>query len=316
MSLLSLCQGVARIIKVEVPASIIGNGSDEAALLLQCAQDEGEALARRPQGGWTQMMNEYDFNIVAIGPLNGTVTNGSAVITGISSTAGLVANDFYVTGSGITQNSIIQTVDSGTQITMNQPATLSGTSVQTIALTFAKANYALPSDFERPIDNTMWDRGRYWNMRGPLSAQQWQFYKSSVYGQVAVQRRFRIRNINGTNKFCIDPPPTDNGTPLVYEYVSNGWCKNASTQVRQNQWLLDTDVGVLDEYLIRLGVKWRALDRLGMDYSSALMEYANEVDKAVAQDGGAATLDMTPPRFPPYIGVWNIQDGNFPGPSG
>lgn len=313
MSLLTIAQGVARSIKVEVPNTIIGNGSDEAALLLQCAQDEGEALARRPPGGWTYMIRENDFSTVSI-TLSGVVTNGSAIITGLSSTVGLAALTFYPTGTGIPRNTFILTVDSATQVTLNNAIILApANSPQTASIVFAQGDYALPSDFERPIDNTYWDRGRFWNMRGPLSPQQWQFYKSSIYGQVAVQRRFRIRNINGLDKFSIDPPPTDNGTPLVFEYVSNGWCKNAGTGAYQTQWLLDTDLGVIDEYLIRLGVKWRALDRLGMDYSSALMEYAREVDKAVAQDGGASTLDMTPPRFPPYINSYSIQDGNFPG---
>src|SRR5512146_56394 len=173
MSLLSICQGVARAIKIEVPSSIIGNGSDEATLLLQCAQDEGEALARRPQGGWVQMIKEYDFATVAY-VLTGTLTAGSKTVTGITSTAGLAALTFGVSGTGVPANTYTQTVDSLTQVTLTNAALVDGAQ----SLTFGQSDYTMPSDFERPIDGTMWDRTRYWAMRGPMSPQQWQFYKS------------------------------------------------------------------------------------------------------------------------------------------
>jgi len=47
----------------------------------------------------------------------------------------------------------------------------------------------------------------------------------------------------------------------------------------QTQWAADTDVGVLDEYLITLGVRWRMLCRLGLAYSEELDEYEREVSK-------------------------------------
>lgn len=306
MSLLSICQGVARSVKIEVPSSIIGNGSDEASLLLQCAQDEGEALARRPQGGWVQMIKEYDFAIVAY-VRNGTLASGTKVITGLSATSDLTALTFGVSGTGVPANTYIQTIDSSSQITLNNAVTVDG--VQ--SLTFGQSDYTMPSDFERPIDGTMWDRTRYWAMRGPMSPQQWQFFKSTPFARATIQRRFRFRKIGTQVRFSIDPVPNDNGTPLVLEYVSNAWCQSASG-TPQMAWAADSDVGIIDEYLIRLGVKWRALDRLGMAYDSALAEYEREVDKAIAHDGAAGILNMTPNLGPVLISDFNVQEGNFP----
>lgn len=314
MSLLTICKQVAGVIKIEVPASIIGNTGEEPTMLLQCANDEGEALARRPTGGWIVMQRENDFTIVATGATSATVANtgpnGVAQMTGLAATAFLTnPQAFGVSGTGLPYNCFVITVDSPTQVTLNQPATILGAHTDYV---FGQFAYAVPADFERPIDNTMWDRSRYWQMRGPLSAQQWQFYKSSIYSRATIQRRFRFKKIGVLIALCIDPVPTDNGSQLVYEYVSNGWCQS-SAGVPQNQWLADADTGILDEYLLRLGTKWRALDRLGMDYSSALDDYERAVAKAIAQDGGAATLDMSPGFVPFLISPFGIQDGNYPG---
>lgn len=315
MSLLTICQAVAQDIPVAAPGTIVGNPDTTATLLLSQANLAGESLARYPQGGWVSMMREYDFQTSAIGPMDGYINNtgpnGVAQITGLSSTAGLAADTWYGFGNGLPNNSIIASVDSATQVTMNVAATSPGTVPGPGQYVFGQSDYPLPSDFQRLIDNTMWDRSRYWSMRGPQSPQQWQMYKSSVIGRASIQRRWRVRNIDGVNKFSIDPVPTDNAAALVFEYVSNGWCRSQAG-VYQNQWQSDSDVGVVDEWLLQLGVRWRMLRRLGMSYSEELDEYERQVSKATAQDGGAAILSIVPSAYLAFIGPNNIVDGNFP----
>ena len=148
-------------------------------------------------------------------------------------------------------------------------------------------------------------------MRGAMTPQQWQLYKSSPIGRASIQRRWRIRVPSGSAvgtapTFSIDPIPTDNGSQLVYEYVSNAWCKS-SGGTPQTIWAADTDTGILDEYLIGLGVKWRMLERLGMDFSSAREEYERLVDQALGADGGAPVIDMTP-----TLGTYLLNWTNIP----
>lgn len=57
----------------------------------------------------------------------GTRTNGSAIVTGLSSTTNMKAG-YYVGGTGITNGTTILTVDSATQITMSANASSSGSS--------------------------------------------------------------------------------------------------------------------------------------------------------------------------------------------
>jgi hypothetical protein len=61
----------------------------------------------------------------------GTLTSGSAVVTGISSTVGIAAG-MFVTGTGIPVNATVLSVDSATQITLSASATVPGAQTLTI----------------------------------------------------------------------------------------------------------------------------------------------------------------------------------------
>src|SRR5689334_17150818 len=98
------------------------------------------------------------------------------------------------------------------------------------------SDYALPSDFGWLVDDTLWDRSRFWQMRGAMSPQEWQMYKSSVWGQAFLQRRWRIRVPSGAaageaTVFSIDPAisSTDTSSVFVFEYVTKNWCRSATT---------------------------------------------------------------------------------------
>jgi hypothetical protein len=316
MSLLSICQEVASEIPVAAPTSIVGNPDGTAELMLALAQRAGEALARRPQGGWVALIREYDFSTAAAAQQSGSIANtgpgGTAVVSGLSGISPIAVATWQAFGTGVRLGSVVTAVNPGAgAVTLSQAATQTGAG----QFTFGQSDYALPSDFQRLIDNTLWDRSRFWSMRGPQSPQQWQLYKSSVIGRASIQRRFRFRNVGGTNVISIDPVPTDNGSALVLEYVSNAWCKSSGGSV-QSAWAADTDAGILDEYLIKLGLRWRVLRRLGMSYSDELDEYERAVAKAVAHDGGAAILDLAPADRLSLLGPWNLPESNFGNVSG
>lgn len=326
MTLLEICQEVAGDLALAVPSTIVGNTDETATRLLAASQLAGESLARKPQGGWISMIREFDFSTSAVVNVAGTVANisGVAVISAADNSA--FSSDFnsdfnsdfggsnpvvpftwYAFGTGIPANSIVTAV-AGNVVTLNQAASAEGSGT----FTFGKSDYSLPDDYQRPIDNTMWDRSRYWAMRGPQSPQQWQMYKSSVIGQASVQRRFRFRQIAGQLRFSIDPVPTDNAAALVFEYVSKAWCQSAEGAA-QVKWLADTDTGILDEYLLTLGLRWRMLRRLGLSYNEELSEYESEVRKAMAHDGGAAILSIVPQSYSYLLSPSNVQEGSFPG---
>jgi hypothetical protein len=94
--------------------------------------------------------------------------------------------------------------------------------------------------------------------------------------------------------------------------VSNAWCKS-SGGLAQSALAADSDTGILDEYLIKLGLRWRVLRRLGMSHADELDEYERAVAKALAHDGGAAILDLAPVGHLALVGPWNVPESNFGG---
>lgn len=315
MTLATICTTVAQDLALAVPTSFIGNQDETATRLVACAQLAGENLARKPENGWLSMIAEYDFVTVAVAQQAGSVANsgpgGVAVISGLSGISGVSPLTWYGFGTGLPNNAIVSAVNSGAgTVTMNVAATVLGTG----QFTFGQSDYPLPTGFQRVVDGTLWDRSRFWQMRGPLSPQEWQLYKSSVIGNATIQRRFRFREIGGNQVFSIDPVPTDNNSALVFEYVSNAWCKSQAG-APQTSWEADTDVGILDEYLLLLSVRWRMMRRLGFSYAEELDEYDREVGKAMAKDGGMAVLSLIrSPYGLQLLGPWNLPESNYPGP--
>jgi len=64
MSLLQICQSVAREIPLSVPTVLVGSTDETAKLLLACAQKAGKSLARAKDGGWVAMQSEHTFSTV------------------------------------------------------------------------------------------------------------------------------------------------------------------------------------------------------------------------------------------------------------
>ena len=173
--------------------------------------------------------------------------------------------------------------------------------------TFATVNgtesYALPADYAWFKNNTAWDRTQFWQMRGSLSAQEWQVYKSGIISAVP-RERFRVWK----NLLYINPIPTQVNN-LVMEYVSNGWVTDGAAFF--SSFTLDTQTGYIDESLIELEATWRFLERKGLQYQEAKKEADDEIAKALAHDRPAEEVNMSgrPASWPPLP---NFPAGNFP----
>lgn len=127
--------------------------------------------------------------------LKGTLMNNSAVVTGLSDTSQLVKG-MYVSGNGVEIFSTIQSIDSATQITLDQPASASMTS----SLDFLPANLSLTNlDGLSHIDRNI---GRYY------SDYIFPYIASSVSGQ------FGNGSPTKTNRFFPVPGNHDWADPL------------------------------------------------------------------------------------------------------
>lgn len=312
MSLLTICQNVAADLGLPQPKTVYGNTDTTVSALYANSVRAAQSLHRRGHR-WTALTTEHVFQTVAVGPFTGDTAVNVATITNLSSTTGVVAG-MYVNGGNFPINTLVSSVDSSTRVTCNQNATATATGS---SFTFGQSDYTLPTDYFAFVDDTLWDRTRFWKMRGAMSPQEWQLYKSSALGKASIERRWRVRLPTGSTagastKFSIDPVVQDNGSYLVFEYYSKYWCQSSDGLTQRTIWAADSDTGLLDEYLIELGTRWRTMNfPLGIAYAEQRDEYEREVDKAVARDGGSTILDLSPSPRLHIIGPYNIPETGF-----
>lgn len=258
---------------------------------------------------WTELQTEYVIEFTGPIVLTGTLTVNSRVITGLSSTAGITAGLFVVTGTGTQIAARVASVDSATQITMSEAAKASGT----VSLTFTKDTFAIPADFDRYIDQTQWDRRFQWELVGPQSPQQDQFQRSGVT-TTGPRRKFRQIG-RGVNAFRIWPPPSgasDYPGTLVWEYISNNWVTQAAGTFASSLTAND-DTAIFPDDLLILGIKWRFWQIKGFAYADLQAEYIDWVNREKSRDGGQKVLSLSPRQMMGgLITSGNVQDGNFP----
>jgi hypothetical protein len=157
----------------------------------------------------------------------------------------------------------------------------------TFNLVNGTASYAFPSDLGFFENETFWDRTQYWNLRGSLSPQDWQIYKSGIQSTTPRQR-FRIWK----GLIYIDPTPTTTDT-VVIEYVSSKWVTDGGSFF--TSYTSDTQTAVIDEDLLELDLTWRFLERKGLAYAEARDEADHFCEKLLARDTPKQTINMGAP---------------------
>jgi|DEB0MinimDraft_3_1074331.scaffolds.fasta_scaffold00185_14 5'(3')-deoxyribonucleotidase len=169
------------------------------------------------------------------------------------------------------------------------------------------ASYALPSDYDRYINDTAWDQSNYWRMRGSLTPEQWQFYQNAIVSLPANRKRFRVKydSDNSALRIFIDPTPTGVET-LVIEYISNQWCES-SGGTGQADWAADTDVPRVPDELIRLGARWRMLRIGGFSYADERADYDSRVNQLISHSAPGTTINVG--TRPDYF--YNLPEGNI-----
>ena len=179
----------------------------------------------------------------------------------------------------------------------------------TFSTVASTASYDLPSDFDRLLDFTAWDRTNYWQLRGPLSPKEWQIKKSALVATATLRSNFRIKADTRVNKLFVDPTPTSVNS-FVFEYASSQWVKDSGNSTGKTAYAVDTDVSLIAEELLELDVIWRILERKGFAYDEAKREAEDQIDKAFAEDGGAQLLDFGGPHIA-LAERLNLPEGNF-----
>jgi len=297
MNLLSLIQQASAEMGLTQPLSVIGNTTTDVVQHLALLNAAGMELVR--DHPWQILDKEYTFTTQS-SSLTATTVLGSAVVTGISSTVGLDAT-YMVQGVGINADTSIASVDSSTQVTLNRVATASGTN----PLIFGKTKYALPTDYDREIPATDYDKSRRWQMLGPLTPQQWQNIKSSWVASAPI---VRYRLLGGLFQIW---PLVSTSDLLGFEYMSNAWVTPLSGGTSKTLFTLDTDSSVFSDRLMILALKRKYFEIKGFDVQFFERDYAIELNRAKNASNGATTLSMAPRMSSTLMGVANLPDSGY-----
>lgn len=164
---------------------------------------------------------------------------------------------------------------------------------------------AIPSDLDRFVANTFFNRTQMRTVIGPITPQQWQ----AIQAQPQLNRVF-LAFVERDNKFLVTPTPAA-GQTIAYEYISSNWAKTSGGDPLP-EFQSDTDETYLDPKLFWLGIRWRFLKSKGLDYAEDFRAYQTERNQRMARDGGNTMLSTTGDMQ--YVLSPNIPSGGYPGP--
>lgn len=294
-TMLQLVQQATAEMGLDIPTLVAASANKDTIQQLALLNAVGYELQR--EYDWEALNTEYSFNTVYY-TYTGTTTNGSTSVTGMSSIVGLDST-FSVTGTGINQNTYIVSAAS-TTVVLSQAATATGT----VSITFSQTKYTMPSDFDRQIDRTHWDKSMHWEIVGPETAQEWQWLKS---GFISTGPRERYRILGGYFQIW---PALGAAHLLGFEYVSKKWAATTAA-VAKTSFTIDTDTCIFPDRLMVLGLKLKYFQIKGFDTSSFQRDYDMQLSIAKSNDSGSKTLSFAPRLNSILLSQENIPDSGY-----
>lgn len=143
---------------------------------------------------------------------------------------------------------------------------------------------AIPADFLRFVQNSMYNRTERRHVRGPLSPMEWQAYQAST--TTPVFDHFYKR---GDSIFFTPTPPA--GETIAFEYIKNaiGFTDGG---VDVSRFENDADTPYFDAELCTMGVVYRFRQAERLDYAEEMRDFELRYADLVKQDGGRRVLDL------------------------
>lgn len=310
LSLLSIAQRVVGELGLPSLTSVVGNLDATATQILALANRSGDELYQAHQ--WTASQNLCVINIETPTYIGDAVFVAGSTTFTITTTAGIEANYFAVTGVEVPTAARVTDVNvDGVTLTMDEPALITGASPVIIV----RDTFPIPDDFKWYLNKTMWDRTNHWELIGPISPQVDEWQRSGIVSQ-GPRKRWRQVGLPNTC-WRIWPPPsatTDYPDTLVFEYESAYWALSAAgTPIPY--FTADTDKPIIDSNALVLAIKWRLWQIKNFpNWGAFQAEYLDYVSRLASRDGGSPDLSLGQGITNEYLLTsWNAPDGNWPG---
>lgn len=138
-----------------------------------------------------------------------------------------------------------------------------------------------PTNFQRIVKGTFWNRTTDEEVSGPITDQEW----ALAYGEPftsAITQFWMLRN-DGLHIF---PVPTAADT-MAFEYVMNTPVTDSTGATYKTSFTADTDLCLFDEELLTWGVTWRYMQAKGRDYAEAMKTYEIMLGELVEASRGS-----------------------------
>jgi len=163
--------------------------------------------------------------------------------------------------------------------------------------TFATVNevaaYNVPVDYDRIINNTVWNNTAQRRISGPTNAQKWALYQNDAFGVSSIDYTCKILpSATGQKQLNLEPEPTSTEA-ISYYYISNKYIVSESTLVAA--YTNDDDTSLFDDDLVEQAALYRVLRTIGLDYGEEKYEYEQLLHERTSHDGGAENLKMDGP---------------------
>lgn len=159
------------------------------------------------------------------------------------------------------------------------------------------------SDFDYMLQDTFYNTTTSMPIEGPMMDTEEE--EQTALGFSGPYQQWALRG----GDLYIYPQPTS-ADATAFQYISKFWCK-ASGGTRKAAFTVDTDLSLLDESLLTLGLIWRWKRANGLDYAQEFALYESRVHDAIAREVGGKKLYMDAPRGTEY-GIVIPQTGYGP----
>ena len=136
------------------------------------------------------------------------------------------------------------------------------------------------------IPNTSWNTTQQRPVVGPLSPQAWR--RIQAENDTFDYPVFRIYQ---GNYYLLDPTA---GETVYFEYLDKRWIVSSDGNNFYERFQADTDEPRLDDHAMVLGVRWRYLQKKGLEYGEVFREYEDWVQELMGADLPRETLNMHP----------------------
>lgn len=179
---------------------------------------------------------------------------------------------------------------------------------ETIATVADQDEYTVPANFDKLMQDSVYNVDEYYRLRSSMSEYQWNAWVHGLLGSLSHQR-FRVVYSDSATAIKLSPVPSSVEN-LVYFYKINTPVKDESGELKA-EFEVDSDVSLLPEDVVELGVLWRFKRAKGLDFSAELSEYNEASRTRFAQTKNEGDLPVPNSVLTPEVTDGYVPDSGF-----